>query len=162
MSVSVPWQDTFVSVVKQVLRRVTMVYYRVDHFLSIWLSYCTQKSSVRDLTISLWPFGRVALSCLQHASRLSWGGGGEELTEIEQVSTHSSKFAGRSIQSLEHFCSKGRTFLHCQKVGEIPGYRWTHLPCRENCVLLVAAANQSACFALARLTTLQDYTKSTQ
>ena len=26
------------------------------------------------------------------------------------------------VQCLEHFCSKGRTSLHCQKVGEIPGY----------------------------------------
>ena len=30
------------------------------------------------------------------------------------------KFAG--AQCLEHFCSKGRTILHCQKVEEIPGY----------------------------------------
>ena len=44
-------------------------------------------------------------------------------------------------------CSKGRTFLHCQKVGEIPGYGLTHLPCQENYMLPIAAANQNACFS---------------
>ena len=45
---------------------------------------------------------------------------------------------------LQHFCSKGRTSLQCQK---IPGYEWAHLPFWENCMLLIAAANQSTCFS---------------
>ena len=40
-----------------------------------------------------------------------------------------------------------RTFLHCQKVWEIPEYGWAHLPCRENCMLPIVEANQSACFS---------------
>ena len=34
-----------------------------------------------------------------------------------------------------------------RKVGEIPGYGWTHLPRRENCMLPIAAANQTAWFS---------------
>ena len=37
-----------------------------------------------------------------------------------------------------------KTFLHCQKVRKIG---WAHLPYQENYMLLIAAANQSACFS---------------
>ena len=45
-------------------------------------------------------------------------------TEIKQVSARSIQVCRGSMGfiCLEHFCSKGRTSLHCQKVGEIPGY----------------------------------------
>ena len=42
---------------------------------------------------------------------------------------------------------KGRTSLHCQKVLEIHGYGWAYLSCRENCMLLIATANQSVYFS---------------
>ena len=48
----------------------------------------------------------------------------KELQRLNKQAQIAAKFAA-SInwdQCLEHFCSKGRKSLHCQKVGKISGY----------------------------------------
>jgi len=67
-------------------------------------------------------------------------------TEIKQVNACSIQVC-RGFVNAWNTCSKGRTFLHCQKVWEIPEYGWAHLSCRENCMLPIVEANQSACFS---------------
>ena len=70
-------------------------------------------------------------------------------TGLTKYAVIAPKFAGGSMgdQCLEHFCSESRTSLQCQKVREIPEYGGVHLTCRENCMLPIAAANQSAYFS---------------
>ena len=73
----------------------------------------------------------------------------QEFIEIKQVSARTIQVCQgiNEDQCLEHFYSKGRTSLQCWKVRKISGYGGAHLPCRENCMLLIAAANQSAGFS---------------
>ena len=57
-------------------------------------------------------------------SILRYAESSQGFTEIKQVRTDSIWL--QWYQCLEHFCSEGRTSLHCQEVRGIPGYGWTH------------------------------------
>ena len=57
-----------------------------------------------------------------YISFLGYAESSQKFTEIKQVSACSIqvRWGINGDQCLEHFCSKGRISLVCQKVGEIP------------------------------------------
>ena len=84
---------------------------------------------------------RTSLHCQEVTESL------QRFTKTKQVSAHNIQVCRclMGIDAWNIFVSKVyRTSLHCQEVGEIPGYGWAHLLCQENCMLLIAAANESA------------------
>ena len=68
-----------------------------------------------------------------------------------------SRDYGISLNSTNYFSYNLERFSR-----EIPRYGWAHLPCWKNCMLTIAAANQSGCFSFSITNCSQNCTKSTQ
>ena len=76
-----------------------------------------------------------------HSYKLVWGKVVQKFSKIKQVSANSAKVC--RDQCLEYFCSKGRTSYIVRKSK----IWWAHLPCWENCMLLIVPANENAYFS---------------